>query len=90
MSGSGRYHGKAGFEVFSNPKSICVSKAFNPYPLVCRFPPYTDKSKKLMLKLVKSGGITRQQLTKGIVLVVLLIIIGLVVGLVIVPNVTNK
>lgn len=59
MSGMGRYHGKAGFEVFSNPKSICVSKAVNPYPMVCRFPPYTEKSKKLMLKMVKVGSITR-------------------------------
>lgn len=47
-SGSGRFHGKSGFEAFSNPKSICKTKAINSYPLNVRFPPYTA-SKKSML-----------------------------------------
>lgn len=41
MSGSGRYHGISGFLAFSNAKSICVTKAVNPYPMRNRFPPYT-------------------------------------------------
>ena len=89
-SGYGRYHGKSGFAAFSNPKSICETKATNPYPLNCRFPPYTDSSKSLLLKLMKIGGTTYDQLFKGILAVVLLIVIGLVVGLVIVPKASQN
>lgn len=39
-SGYGRYHGESGFIGFSNPKSICYTKAFNAYPLSTRFFPY--------------------------------------------------
>ena len=42
-SGRGRYHGKAGFDAFSNMKSIVRTKSINPYPLSCRFPPYTEE-----------------------------------------------
>lgn len=38
-SGMGRYHGKAGFELFSNPKSIVRQDAWPDVPL--RYPPYT-------------------------------------------------
>lgn len=41
MSGNGRLHGESGFNNFSNPKSICVTKVFNIYPFNKRFPPYT-------------------------------------------------
>lgn len=90
MSGSGRYHGKHGFVAFSNPKSICETKAVNPYPMSCRFPPYTDKSKSILLKLAKIGGVTDTQLVRGIVIIILLIAIALVMGLVVVPAITNK
>ena len=89
MSGTGRYHGKSGFIAFSNPKSICETKAGNPYPLNCRFPPYTEKNKNIMLKLIKVAGITNMQIYKGLLLVMFLIIVGLVLGLVVVPRVTN-
>ena len=56
----------------------------------CRFPPYTDKGKDLMLKLAKVGGITHGQIAKGLFLVMLLIAIGLVLGLVVVPAVKGN
>lgn len=90
MSGSGRYHGKSGFLAFSNPKSICYTKAVNPYPMSCRFPPYTEKGKNLMLKLAKIGGITHGQIAKGLFFVILLIVVGLVLGLVVVPAINAK
>ena len=57
-SGSGRYHGIAGFYNFSNAKSICKTKAINIYPLSNRFAPYTDSKKRTMTFLLKAGGIT--------------------------------
>ena len=90
MSGTGRYHGKAGFLAFSNPKSICESKAINPYPMNCRFPPYTDQKKSILLKLMKIGGITHGQLYRGLLLVFVLIALGLVMAFVVVPAVKNK
>ena len=88
MSGSGRYHGESGFINFSNAKSICEIAAFNPYPLSCRFPPYTDKSKKTMLGLLGSAGLTYSQIGRYLLILLLLVVIGLVVGLVVVPNVS--
>ncbi len=69
MSGNGRYHGKAGFVNFSNPKSICKTQAFNMYPLSTRFPPYTDHKKKMMTFLLKIGGVTYSQLAKSVAVV---------------------
>jgi hypothetical protein len=83
MSGSGRYHGKSGFVAFSNPKSICKTKAVNMYPMSCRFPPYTEKNKATILKMAKFGGITNTQIQKFLLMVVFLIIIGIVLGVVI-------
>lgn len=80
MSGSGRYHGKAGFTAFSNPKSICETQAFNMYPLSTRFAPYTEHKKKMMTFLLKIGGVTYSQLAKTVGIVSLAIaaaIIGL-------------
>lgn len=86
MSGMGRYHGKSGFVAFSNPKSICETQAINPYPMSCRFPPYTEQSKSLMLKLAKIGGITHGQLLRGFALVVFIIALAFVLGFVVVPK----
>lgn len=73
MSGSGRYHGKAGFVQFSNQKSICETQAFNMYPLNTRFPPYTDHKKRMLTFLLKIGGITYAQLGKTVGIVSLAI-----------------
>lgn len=78
QSGYGRYHGKTGFVAFSNPRSICKTKAVNPYPLSCRFPPYTDQSKSLLLKLMKVGVITYDDIFKlvfGLIIVIVLIVL---------------
>jgi aldehyde dehydrogenase (NAD+) len=88
-SGSGRYHGKSGFINFSNPKSICETKASNPYPSNCRFPPYTEKSKSTLLKVMKIGSVTYTQIYRAIAIIVILIILALVVGLVVVPKASN-
>ena len=58
QSGSGRYHGQSGFINFSNPKSICKTKAINMYPLSMRFAPYTDSNKRALTFLFKVGGST--------------------------------
>jgi aldehyde dehydrogenase (NAD+) len=47
-SGYGRFHGKSGFDAFSNPKSICKTMAVNSYPLNVRFPPYSESKKSTL------------------------------------------
>jgi hypothetical protein len=84
-SGNGRYHGKSGFLSFSNPKSICETKAFNMYPLSTRFAPYTEHKKRMMTFLLKIGGVTYSQLGKGLG-VISLIAIGCVLGIKMKPN----
>lgn len=42
MSGYGRYHGKSGFDVCSNPKSVVDVKIMDGYPNSLRFPPYNE------------------------------------------------
>ena len=64
-SGYGRYHGESGFIGFSNPKSICYTKAFNAYPLSTRFFPYDDSKKRALTFLFKVGDTTYTQLRKG-------------------------
>lgn len=75
-SGYGRYHGKSGFISFSNPKSICETKAFNMYPLNTRFAPYTEHKKRMMTFLLKIGGVTYSQLGKGLGVLCLAIAAG--------------
>jgi len=72
-SGYGRYHGESGFVGFSNPKSICVTKAFNAYPLSTRFFPYTDSKRRALTFLFKVGGTTYTQLKKGSIVLALII-----------------
>lgn len=57
-SGYGRYHGKAGFENFSNLKSSLKSKANNMYPSSARFPPFDDSKEKVMRRVLAYGGTT--------------------------------
>jgi len=40
-SGYGRFHGKSGFDGFSNPKSIAKMSPMDSYPTNQRYPPYT-------------------------------------------------
>ena len=72
-SGYGRYHGESGFQGFSNPKSICYTKAFNPYPLSTRFLPYNDSKKRVLTFLLQVGDTTYTQLKKGSVVLGLII-----------------
>ncbi len=72
-SGYGRYHGESGFISFSNPKSICYTKAFNAYPLSTRFFPYDESKKRALNFLFKIGNVTYTQLKKGSVVLGLII-----------------
>lgn len=72
-SGYGRYHGESGFIGFSNPKSICYTKAFDAYPLSNRFAPYDDSKKRAMTFLLKIGGTTYTQLKKGSIVLAVII-----------------
>jgi aldehyde dehydrogenase (NAD+) len=72
-SGYGRYHGESGFLGFSNPKSICLTKAFNVYPLSARFFPYDDHKKRVLTFLFKVGGVNYTQLKKGSVVLAAII-----------------
>lgn len=40
-SGYGRFHGKSGFDGFSNAKSIAKLSTMDNYPTNQRYPPYT-------------------------------------------------
>ena len=71
-SGYGRFHGKSGFDAFSNPKSICKTMAVNSYPLNVRFPPYSESKKSTLEKLLKFGSITYSQIFKFLIILVLL------------------
>ena len=50
MSGFGRYHGRYGFETFSNPRA--VMKRSNLFDIYLRYPPYV-KTRGLLHKLVR-------------------------------------
>lgn len=53
ISGMGKYHGKAGFDAFSNSKSILEKSLFLDIPL--RYPPFKDKMKYLKIFSKISG-----------------------------------
>lgn len=89
MSGYGRYHGKSGFVAFSNPKSVCETQAFNPYPINCKFPPYNEKGKSMILKLMKIGSVTDKQLKAGVLVLVVLIVLILIFTLVVIPRINQ-
>ena len=84
-SGYGRFHGKAGFLSFSNMKSVVETRPYNPYPLSCRYPPYTEHKKTVIKTMLKYGTVTYGTLCKIFVVILVLIILGLIIGLVIVP-----
>ena len=88
QSGYGRYHGKYGFDAFSNLKSIVKTKAINLYPLSCRFPPYTENNKKILMKLIGAGSMTYSQLGKIFAVLFLLITLAIVFGTVIYPAIS--
>ena len=89
-SGYGRFHGKAGFLSFSNMKSIVEAKAYNPYPLNCRYPPYDDSKKEMIKRLLKYGSITYGRICKILIVIIFLLSLALIVGLVIVPQVKEQ
>lgn len=77
-SGYGRFHGKDGFLGFSNPKSVAKISSMDSFPLNQRYPPFTDKKKSLMTKLLKLGFISYGQIGK--VLLIVLLFVGLAVA----------
>jgi aldehyde dehydrogenase (NAD+) len=48
-SGTGSYHGKAGFDAFSHHKSVLRKSTLIDVPL--RYPPYTEKGLKFLMKM---------------------------------------
>jgi aldehyde dehydrogenase (NAD+) len=50
-SGMGRYHGRAGFELFSNLKSVIYGSSLLDFPL--RYPPYGKRALSLLKRLLK-------------------------------------
>lgn len=49
-SGMGRYHGRAGFDLFSNPKSVVHQKTWPDVPL--RYPPFSPRRLALLRKIL--------------------------------------
>jgi len=47
-SGIGSYHGKYSFDTFSHSRSVLKAKFFGDSLLAMRYPPYTDKNRKLL------------------------------------------
>ncbi|MFO8071325.1 MAG: hypothetical protein R6V85_05560 [Polyangia bacterium] len=53
-SGCGAYHGRAGFETFSHPRSV-LYKSTAPDPSL-RYPPYTARKLKWLKRLLPGVG----------------------------------
>jgi len=76
MSGSGRYHGKCGFDVCSNPKSVVDVKILDVYPMTQRFAPYTQqKASTLTFMMSKMGKLHPMMLIKGVFIILCLIVL---------------
>lgn len=58
-SGMGRYHGEAGFQEFSNRRSVFKAHAT---PNALRFPPYTDDKMKKLKQTFKLGIFNNEKL----------------------------
>ena len=88
FSGYGRYHGKDGFVAFSNAKSVAHCSSMDKYPANQRYPPFDEKKKALMTKLMKHGGITTRQIGRGC-LTVLLVLVAIILAVVLIPKYTS-
>lgn len=54
MSGMGRYHGKASFDLFSNPRSLLLKPARLELPL--RYPPHSAWKERAVSALFRRGA----------------------------------
>lgn len=78
-SGYGRYHGYAGFQAFSNPKSVLIKPALKMYPYNRLYPPFTADKQNFIKFLFKVTNTTQCGMAKRVFgVVVILFIIFLV------------
>lgn len=76
LSGSGRYHGKCGFDACSNPKSVVDAKILDMYPVSLRFPPYKPQGEKtLVFMMSKMSHLTPQLMLKWVVILVVIVLL---------------
>lgn len=61
LSGSGRYHGKCGFDACSNPKSVVDAKILDMYPVSLRFPPYKPQGEVLYPSNLENTSVHDEQ-----------------------------
>ena len=66
FSGQGRYHGQAGFDSFSNLKSILVKPTLDFFPFNLIFPPYTNFSKGQILSTMRFAYLTQDMIWRRI------------------------
>jgi len=84
-SGYGRYHGKSGFDGFSNPKSIARMSTMDNFPTNQRYPPYTESKKSILNKLLGIGFTKKSSVGKGCLVILLVVILAILAG-VLIPN----
>ena len=63
-SGYGRYHGIAGFNQFSNMKSVLKKPALDVFPFNLIYPPYTKDKQNLIITTLDAGVVTQNQIIK--------------------------